>query len=138
MAIELSRTFGARTNAKRGQANEDFVKAEYWINIGYTVEVETDEGVVTRFVSLPTGIPLDTMEKLNTSSRNNSFAAFQSARNGLLDQLMEMARPLQPGEESIIAELEGGLQIQVRRINVEVKPIAAEANPFARTLAIAS
>ena len=92
------------------------------------------EGVEQRFVSLPVGIPLDTMEPLPTNSRNADFAAFQAARNNLHDQFMAVAAKLQPGEEKIIGLGDSGLALQIRRVNEEAAPIAAGNNPFVAAL----
>lgn len=146
MAISSStfaRTFGGLTAPTAGaRPNDDRPKAEFWMNIGYTSEIAVEsEGEETRyekrFVSLPTGIPLDTQEKLQTNSRNQIFAAFQGARNDLLDQVMEVAKTLAPGEEKIIGEA-GELQIQIRRVNGEAPQVAADANPFRRQLTLVS
>lgn len=140
MAIQsgsFQRTFGGLASPNAPARQDDRPKAEYWMNIGYATEVaiegEGETSYETRFVSLPTGIPLDTQEKLPTTSRNQVFAAFQGARNDLLDQVMEVAKQLEPGEERIIGDT-GGLQIQIRRVNGEAPQVAKEANPFRREL----
>ena len=135
MAIAFSKTFGGLSTNAPAPKQDDRPKAEFWMNIGYTIEVEIDDLLESRFVSLPTGIPLDTQDKLPTNSRNHNFASFQTARNDLLDQVMEVAKTLAPGEEKILGEA-GGLQVQIRRVNGEAPAIAAESNPFRRKLAL--
>jgi hypothetical protein len=84
MGIAFSKTFGGlsetsnKNNASCRQV-EDRTKAEFWLNIGYSVEVvhENTGEIESRFISLPTGIPLDTREKLTINSRNQMFAAVQ-------------------------------------------------------------
>lgn len=136
MSIDFQRTFGRGNNAGNVSTqnnNEDRPKAELWLNIGYTVEVAVQNGEETvnetRFVSLPTGIPLDTMELLSTRSTNEGFRAFQSARNDLHSQIMAAAEALGPGEEKIL-----NLEIQLRRVNGEVEAVSTENNPFAKPL----
>lgn len=125
MAIDFNATTGKTFGQSAGNAPAgDRHKAEFWINLGYTSEVEDVDGK-PMFVSLPQGIPLDTQEHLKTNSRNDRFAAFQAARNDLLDQLLAHAQNLQPGEDTII-----NLQVQVRRVNQEQAPIDTERNPF--------
>ncbi len=123
MSLNFEHTFGKpqATNSSK----DDRPKAQFWLNIGYPVTVKTEAGEEQRFVSLPTGIPLDTQEALATNSRNAEFAAFQAARNNLHDQIMAAAAKLQPGEEKLL-----NLQIQLRRVNEETAPVAAELNPF--------
>ena len=90
------------------------------------MQVQTaDNQQETRFVSLATGIPVDTQEKLATNSRNAEYAAFQHARNNLHDQIMAAAQKLQPGEERML-----NLQIQLRRVNDEVEPAFGDDNMF--------
>ena len=106
----------------------DRPKAAYWLNIGYETDV-VDEAGEHKFVSLPMGIPVDTQETLSTNSRSPEFAAFQSARNDLVDQIMALAGQLEAGESRIL-----NLQIQLRRVNEEAAPIANANNPFVRKL----
>lgn len=123
--IDFETTFGNQAKNNGSTNKDNRPKAQYWINIGYTVQVKGEQGPEDRFVSLPTGIPLDTQEALPTNSRNAEFAAFQAARNNLHDQIMAAAAKLQPGEEKLL-----NLQIQLRRVNEETAPVAAELNPF--------
>lgn len=128
MAIDFNRTFGKSSN--NVQSQETRPKAQYWLNVGYDSGVQDDDGN-TRFVSLPTGIPLDAQEKLPTNSRNQEFAAFQAARNDLLEQIMEVAKSLEPGEERIL-----NLQIQLRRVNDDAPEISPEQNQYVKKLAL--
>ena len=132
MSLNFEHTFGKpqATNSSK----DDRPKAQFWLNIGYPVTVKTEAGEEQRFVSLPTGIPLDTQEPLATNSRNAEFAAFQAARNNLHDQFMAVAAKLQPGEEKIIGLGDSGLALQIRRVNVESAPVSTEHNPFVAAL----
>ena len=132
MSLNFEHTFGKpqATNSSK----DDRPKAQFWLNIGYPVTVKTEAGEEQRFVSLPTGIPLDTQEALATNSRNAEFAAFQAARNNLHDQFMAVAAKLQPGEEKIIGLGDSGLALQIRRVNVESAPVSTEQNPFVAAL----
>ena len=131
--IDFAKTFGANkdqgssTTAQSG-ARGDQPKAQWWLNVGYTAEGAGDNGE-DRFVSLPVGIPLDTQEHVSTNSRNDSYREFMSARNDLLDQVMEVCKTLAPGEDRIL-----NLQIQVRRIAGEQAPVDASENRFGRKL----
>ena len=130
--IDFHRTFGAAkpANPIGNKANSgDRPKAKFWLNIGYDSGVHDETTGGTKFVSLPAGIPLDGQERLATNSRNQEFAAFQSARNNLMDQIMARAEQLLPGEEVIL-----NLSIQLRRVNDEVAEIAPGDNPFTKEL----
>ena len=125
-------TFGTNKSNEAGTSKKYLPKAQFWINIGYVVEVQGEDGVEQKFISLPMGIPLDTQERLPTNSSNADFRALRSAQNDLLDQLKDVAATLQPGEEKIIGE--GQLVIQLRRVKAEAAQIAAEANQLVRKL----
>ena len=128
--IDFQKTFGQNSNNVKGNnnSNEDRAKAQLWLNIGYNSGVQDDEGR-ERFVSLPTGIPLDTQEHLPTNSRNRDFAAFQSARNELLEQILEVGKTLEPGEERTL-----NLTIQLRRVNGEQEAIDSKDNQYVQRL----
>lgn len=131
MSIDFSNTFGApKTAAAAASAKTDRPKAQLWVNIGYASGV-IDENGEDRFVSLATGIPLDTMEALPTNSRNVEYARFNAARNDLHDQIMAAAAALAPGESKML-----NLQIQLRRVNEEQADVGTDDNQFARVLAL--
>lgn len=118
---------------------EDLPKANAWLNLGYEVEVlvrdaEGKEATETRFVSIPVGIPLDTMDPINITTRNTEFAQLQAAQNDLLQQLKDLAAGRNPGDALIVP-----LQVQLRRVNGPAQVPAADAsNPFAGKLDLAS
>jgi hypothetical protein len=134
-----NRTFG------RGRANGQLAtntgdgekqKVQLWLNIGYWIPGETEDDD-DRFVSLPMGIGLDTMGRLATNSSNLKFADFQAARNGLLDQLMEIGNKLAPGEErSLGLGDDSPLCLQIRRVSEEKAERSVEVgvNRFVKKL----
>lgn len=126
--IDFNRTFGKpQVGSVKGAAQQaERPKSRFWLNIGYASGV-LDEHGADKFVSLPAGIPLDGQERVNTNSRNAEFAAFQSARNDLLAQIMAVAENLQPGEEKLLQ-----LQVQLRRVNDEAEEIPATQNAFSQ------
>lgn len=127
-------TLFASNDAK--PAREDLPKAEFWVNIGYVVQApskETEGEIESKFVSLPMGIPLDTMEPLTIgNSRNGDWVNFQSARNDLLKELQEEAKSLAPGGEVVVGGEDGSLAIQIRRVNGAATIVAATENPYSR------
>jgi hypothetical protein len=147
MAIDHARTFGVPAaagsastplfgglgNPNQGQGmtdRRDLPKAQTWLNFGYPVGEPGTEDY--RFVSLPTGIPLDTQEELPIRS-NNGFGQFTAARNDFLKQMQEAASGLAPGAEMLIGPVgDTPLYIQLRRVNDPVTPPATdESNPYA-------
>ena len=128
--IDFFRPFNNNKGAgqtKHQGSNTDRPKSRFWINIGYDSGVLDEYTGNNKFVSLPAGIPLDGQERVNTNSRNAEFAAFQSARNDLLAQIMAVAENLQPGEEKLLQ-----LQVQLRRVNDEAEEIPATENAFSQ------
>lgn len=136
MAVTNNFRFGSRSNNTNTTA-QDRPKAEFWLNVGYSSDTKDEDGTY-RFVSLSQGIPLDTIEDLPTNSSNSMFAAFQGARNDLRDQLLSVAKELDPGQATLVAEDSStGLCIQIRRVREEIAAPTGNANPYAKKLALA-
>ena len=132
MAINFNRPFGSNTANAAGTLNAAPAapakpKATLWLNAGYTTTVVVDGVQEERFVNLPMGMPVDTMELLPTNSRNAEFAQFRMAQNDLLNQIVELGKSLAPGEAKTI-----NLELQLRRVNEDVAPVPNGENPFAR------
>lgn len=129
-ALDITRpTFGG---GKKAAANTDRPKAQFWLNIGYEVPVPVEGGgTENRFISLPMGLPLDTMEEVPTNSSNAVFANMQAAKNNLFRQLMEAASALPEGGERLV-----NLQIQLRRVNGESKVVDPSDNPFIQNVVL--
>ena len=102
------------------QAQADRPAAKLWLNVGYDAN--------GRFVNLPVGIPVDTMELLPIRGQNEEWAQFQSARNDLLKAIQEAGDNLEPG-----AEVEVKLVVKLRKVNEEIE-VSKEDNPFAANL----
>lgn len=106
---------------------EDRPKSQVWLNIGYEVQVANEQGEQEKlFVSLPYGLPIDTMEPAKVSG-SDRWAAYQGARNDLLAQIQQLASQMQPGEEKTL-----NLQVQVRRVKNDTQP--EQKNSFGFTL----
>lgn len=115
-----------RNSGGNAGAADDRPKAQFWINVGYPVDVEIDGGTTeTRFVSMPMGIPVDTQEELKTNTGNAEWNMLQQARNALVQLLTETGKELKPGEERIV-----NLQVQLRRVKDESAQPDAKSNPF--------
>lgn len=82
-------------------------KAKLWINLGY---MQND-----RFVNLPIGTPVDTMEPAEVRGQNADWVKFQSARNDLLKALQELGANIEPGQE-----VDLNLIVKLRRVNDEL------------------
>lgn len=133
MAIDFNSNRNSKQTAS-GSDKEQRPKSQYWVNIGYNVEVPVvnegqPAGTEERFVSLPVGLPLDIAQKTQIKGNDPEFVAMQTARNDLLEQLMAVAEKLEPGEAREI-----NLVVQLRRINGEAPVIKSDANPFYKKL----
>jgi hypothetical protein len=139
MSINGTNSAYETTYGKRASQVEksDMVKANFWLNVGYSVEVKDAEGtMVSKFVSLPGGgTPLDTTKPLDVKG-GDEFASFRTAQNDLLAQLLESAKTLKPGQDRIFGDA-GGLQFQLRRVQDARPVIQPDANMFSRKLAFA-
>ena len=78
-------------------------EAKVWLNFGYEAN--------GRFVNLPLGLPIDTMEPIKVNG-SAEWAQFQTARNNLLKALQGAGDKLQPGEEQEVR-----MTIKIRRVN---------------------
>lgn len=131
MAIETQprSVFGSPRSAPAAGSNSDLPQAEYWMNIGYMV----GEGDEARFVSLPTGIALDTMRPVKANG-TGEFAQFRAAQNNLHQQILEAAAKLEPGQALLLDGDCQGLQIQIRRRSGEEVTPTDETNKFVSKL----
>jgi hypothetical protein len=105
--------------------------ADYWLNVGYSKVIGSDEQGNPRstFVSTPRGIALDNMIQCDTAKTNSKeYADLQANQNKLYDDIMAVARTLKPGEERIL-----NLKVQLRRKKEENAPVVVtDDSPFAR------
>lgn len=128
MSIDFSpKKFGSTNAAPAAATNRP--KADFWLNLGYESDHVNEETGKRLFISLPTGIPLDTQEYVDTNVSNPQFAAMRSAQNDLLDQLVAHAQHLQPGEECLIT-----VQVQLRRVKAPAAPINPDNNPLIKRM----
>ena len=104
---------------------EEKVKSQLWVNVGYTQVVNG----VDVFVSVPMGIPLESVKELVTNTRNVEFNQLNQARNQLLADILAASEDLEAGESHVLE-----LEVQVRRIDKEPDPLpTGSVNPFLRT-----
>jgi hypothetical protein len=117
-------TIMANAAAAQSSKTEATNKAEYWLNVGYYVDLPDGS---KKFVSLPLGIPMDNQKVLQANSRNEEFNQLQAARNELHQQIMEFMKTLAPGEEATLK-----LTVQARRTSEQQAAPDTSTNPFAR------
>lgn len=126
MAIQLNL---GNTNSTSTASKDERPQAQFWMNIGFMSEnPETGEEL---FVSLPVGLPLDTMAAMKVSGNNAEWRQLAAAKNALLEQLQQAVQAMEPGAEHTIP----GLTVQVRRVNSETGEDSSNANPHMVKLA---
>lgn len=108
---------GARRTPFTGLNTPDRPKASVWLNIGYEVN--------GKFINLPFGLPLDTMNDADIRGQNTDFVKQRTAQNELLAALKKAGMNLQPGQEVTL-----NLELRMRRVNEELH-IAAAENEYA-------
>lgn len=102
--------------------NDDFVPAEFWINVGKHNANTNDQGEEIGFISLPgKGVALDQLKLPNP----NSNSPYIQAQLDLWEQVMAFANKLEPGETVDLP-----LRLQLRRVGQETS-VDKAANPFA-------
>lgn len=118
----------ADRNAAAGtaSASNEQPKAQLWLNVGYYVNAPTTENPeAQKFISLPMGIPLDTMTPAKITGSNKDFIAMRSAQNELLQLLTEAGFKLPEGGDELV-----NLQIQIRRVNAAPTAADSDTNPY--------
>lgn len=94
-------------------------KAKVWLNTGYEAN--------GKFVTLPFGQPLDTMEPIDIRGHNADYIKFSQARNAFLTALQEIGDSLQPGEEVVI----DNISIRIRRVLDDAPAATVADNEYA-------
>lgn len=116
--------FGSKAPAAKTAVVEEKVKSQLWVNVGYSIEVNGEQV----FVSIPMGIPVDSVKELPTNTRNAEFNLLNQARNQLLADITAASEDLEGGESHVLE-----LEVQLRRVDKEVDPLPAGSdNPFLR------
>ena len=120
-----------------GRGNEPRPQAEFFINVGVPITrtVERDGEMVEEeiLLSLPFGLPLDTMNELVIRGNNEQWNADAAARNELLKALVKMGEALDAGTGTEMPKL--SVQLYRRKAQEEHQ---ASNNAMAQILAALS
>ena len=108
---------GRRTGPRLDANGQPLPESKLWLNLGYTKN--------DKFISLPLGLAIDTMEPQVARGQNVEFNKQVAAQNGLLKALQDAGFKLEPGETQTVV-----LECQLRRVNEKME-IADEDNEFA-------
>ncbi|AZO48065.1 hypothetical protein [Mesorhizobium sp. M4B.F.Ca.ET.058.02.1.1] len=91
-------------------------KAKVWLNVGYEKN--------GKFINLPIGLPIDTMEAGEVRGQNEDWVKQRTAQNELLKALQAMGAAFAPGQEETI-----NLTIKLRRVNEQLE-VAKDQNEY--------
>ncbi|EBV1531745.1 hypothetical protein DNY80_22920 [Salmonella enterica subsp. enterica serovar Kentucky] len=120
-----------------GRGNEPRPQAEFFINVGVLITrtIERDGEMVEEeiLLSLPFGLPLDTMNELVIRGNNEQWNADAAARNELLKALVKMGEGLDAGTGKMLPKL--AVQLYRRKDQVEA---AADNSTMATILSALS
>ncbi|EFR8087445.1 hypothetical protein H0090_004553 [Salmonella enterica] len=108
-------------NKPASRGGEPRPQAEFFINVGVPItrQVERDGEMVEEeiLLSLPFGLPLDTMSELVIRGNNEQWNADAAARNELLKALVKMGEGLDAGTGKMLPKL--AVQLYRRKDQVE-------------------
>lgn len=116
-ARSSNRRNGPRNGPRLDANGQPLPESKLWLNFGYTKN--------DKFISLPLGLAIDTMEPQVARGQNVEFNKQVAAQNGLLKALQDAGFKLEPGETQTVV-----LECQLRRVNEKME-IADEDNEFA-------
>ena len=116
----ISAALAGNTSAK-----EEKQQAMVYLNVGITIPMPNAEGeVVDTFVSLPFGLPLDTMTKMVARGNNAHWNAMVDLKNGLLEALTTLGNAQEAGTGKVLPKLE----VQIFHRKEASEPAAPSAN----------
>ncbi len=99
----------------------DRPQADIFVNVGITVQIPDENGEPQDvFLSLPFGLPLDTMNELTIRGNNKEWNETAAARNELLKALVQLGQSLEHGTGKEMPNL--SVQLYRRKEEVEHKP----------------
>lgn len=97
-------------------AQDDFVKSNLWLNVGY------QSG--DKFINLPVGLPVDTMKPADARGQNEDWLRQRAAQNYLLEMLQKAGAEMEPGQEVSLK-----LEVRLRRTQEKVD-VDPDTNPY--------
>lgn len=116
----IAAALGGKTEAKAEKQ-----QAQIYLNIGITIPLPNAQGeVVDTFVSLPFGLPLDTMTKMVSKGSNAQWNAMVDLKNGLLEALTTLGNAQEAGTGKVLPKLE----VQIFHRKEASEPEAPSAN----------
>lgn len=126
MALNFAQKLAGQTETQAPAGEKK--TAKLWLNVGMTIPMPQKDGtVVDTFVSLPLGIPLDTIDAMEARGNSTEWHHMVQAKNWLLSELQNVAGALEPGKHETIE----GLEIQLRRVaDAQSNGVPSAENPL--------
>lgn len=97
------------------------VASKLWLNVGY--EVQTADGEI-HFVTLPVGLPIDTMKTVQIRGQKEDWVQQAHAKNEFLELVQKFGAELKPGQEETV-----NFVVKIRRANEELD-VSQKVNPY--------
>lgn len=127
--LDMRSNAAPAANAAAPQARET---AKVWLNVGVYIDNPKEPGTQI-FVSLPVGIPLDTMKFQEVRGSSEDFAHLVQAKNQLLKDLQDASKDLPAGQSGKV----GGLKVEVRRVAEQQEALPGDGNSIASAVSAA-
>lgn len=106
------------------QAAQEREPEMFWGNVGvYATAIDSDGEEVKQFISLNHGIPLSSVQEMKISG-SPEWQMLCSAKNDMLNQIMEIATNLKPGETHDLTMI-----FQIRHVEKK-SAVSREENAF--------
>ena len=103
----LANVIKGTANPSGRAAPQERAQSDIFVNVGVEIEINGE----MKLLSLPFGLPLDTMNPLTIRGQNEEWNQEATVRNELLQALVKMGQGLEPGEGVI----QSGLKVQIYR-----------------------
>ncbi len=118
--------------SRPAEAAQERPVAQYYLNIGVTLDVEGADGTTTQeFISIPVGLALDNIKTMEYRGSNDEWLNKVQVKNAILAKIQRLATEQAPGSGEVIEDL----QVQVFRRKADTAAPAASANPLMSQLA---
>jgi len=90
-------------NETDATSSNDRTPSQFWMNIGITIPIQKEDGSVEdTHVSLPVGLPLDSMEEQAVKGKSKDWRNLVQAKNGLLRHVKMVAEGLESGDAVVL------------------------------------
>ena len=92
----LASLLGGDANVSVGTAADEKPKSRLWANVGVLTKALDDKGEPI-FISLPVGLPIDTMKPIKPRGNNAKWLQLVGAKNSLLEEVQKLGAELPDG-----------------------------------------